>query len=174
MCVVFLQYNMTIALYLAFKKMKNILFILMLLAISPLTFSQADNTLMEEDFSWLTGSWERVNDNPKNKTTEFWEKISSQEWKGLGLTVQDTDTVFMEHMKISKREDDLYLNVSTPGNSEPIDFKITKHDKSSFIAENPAHDFPNKISYELTTAGIKATVSGSGKTIDFIFKRTEN
>jgi len=42
---------------------------------------------------------------------------------------------------------------------------------NSFVCENPQHDFPKKISYLKEGNKIKATISGDGKSFDYLFEK---
>ena len=56
-------------------------------------------------------------------------------------------------------------------NETPTLFKFTSQTDSSFVAENPAHDFPTKITYWLENKELKAHVSNSEFGIDFVFEK---
>ncbi|WP_315820030.1 hypothetical protein [Paraflavitalea speifideaquila] len=58
-----------------------------------------------------------------------------------------------------------------PQNKEPVYFKLTAITKDGFTCENPNHDFPKKIDYKLDGNKLRATISGDGKAIDYLFER---
>lgn len=152
--------------------MKTYFTLILLLSCWVPSFSQSEEVpSLEENFSWILGDWKRTNGDVKNTTRESWEKVSSLEWKGVGLTTQGTDTVFMEHMQLTIQQGEHYLNINTFQSDDITSFKITQFDDVSFVAENPANEFPKKIFYRKTDRGIKATISGGGKTIDFVFEK---
>jgi hypothetical protein len=58
-----------------------------------------------------------------------------------------------------------------PENKEPVYFKLTTITDHSFTCENPQHDFPKTISYIKDGIKLKATISGNGKSIEYLFDR---
>jgi len=123
-----------------------------------------DSNIQKPHF--LIGNWERLDDKEGKKTYEFWK----QDFTGLGLTLRGTDTVFKEILSIVSINDTLTLKVEGV-NDTPTLFKITSQTDSSFIAENPQHNFPTKITYFLENEQLKAHVSNSEFGIDFVFNR---
>lgn len=144
------------------------LFTVTFIFVCSLTFSQESTT---NHFSWLIGEWARTNSQPGKITTEQWGKISNQELQGIGVTVKKSDTVFYEKMTLKTANKDLFFIVITPQNKDAVHFKITSFNKNSFECENQENDFPKKITYRKTSDGLKATISGDGKSIDFLFER---
>jgi hypothetical protein len=65
----------------------------------------------------------------------------------------------------------LYYVVDTPGNNKPVHFEITSVSKESFVCENPAHDFPQRIEYRFDGKQIRARVSAGSHGIDYVFER---
>lgn len=58
-----------------------------------------------------------------------------------------------------------------PENQEPVYFKFTTLTDSTFVCENPDHDFPKKISYTLKENRLTALLSGGGREVEFLFER---
>ena len=127
-----------------------------------------------EDFNkldWLQGTWTRTNVNPGRTAHEKWQKISSTEWQGLGISMNGNDTVFVEKLKLVIKDGKIYYVADIVENQEPVHFKFTVITDNGFICENPQHDFPKKISYQKNGSGIKVTISGDGKSIDYLFEK---
>lgn len=116
--------------------------------------------------NWLVGKWERVNEKPNKKTFEFWHI----DLTGKGFTLRENDTVFKEILSIVSINDTLTLKVEGV-NATPTLFKITTQTDTSFVAENPKHDFPTKIEYWLDRQQLKAKVSNKEFAIDFVFDK---
>jgi hypothetical protein len=116
--------------------------------------------------SFLLGSWERLNDKEGTETYEIW----NADFSGLGITLKGNDTVFKEILSIVSINDTLTLKVEGV-NEIATQFKITSQTDTSFVAENPIHDFPTKIKYWLENKQLKAHVSNKGFGIDFIFEK---
>lgn len=119
--------------------------------------------------SFLIGNWERLHEKEGKKTYEIW----NSDFTGLGITLKEKDTVFKETLSIAFINDTLTLKVEGINNT-PTLFKVTSQTDSSFIAENPTHDFPTKIKYWLENQQLKARVSNKDFGIDFVFERLEN
>lgn len=117
---------------------------------------------------FLIGNWERLQEKEGKKTYEIW----NSDFTGLGITLKEKDTVFKEILSIISINDTLTLKVEGV-NPTPTLFKITNQTDSSFVAENPTHDFPTKIEYWLENQQLKAKVSNKEFGIDFVFKRKD-
>jgi hypothetical protein len=120
---------------------------------------------------WLIGSWSRTNVKPGRSGIEIWMKKSNDEFVGKGINLRGTDTTFVEKLKLISREDKIYYVADVPQNKEPVLFELTSQNGTSITFENPKHDFPKKITYELNGNQLKATISGDGKSIDYWFER---
>lgn len=128
----------------------------------------------EQDFKkleWLAGSWTRTNNKPDQTGKESWTLVSPYKLVGKGYTLKGTDTVFVEKLSIILKEETIFYVVEGAGNARPTYFKFSSITKDSFVCENPKHDFPQRIAYKLENGIVKATVSGQGKHIDFVFAK---
>jgi hypothetical protein len=85
--------------------------------------------------------------------------------------MRGTDTTFVEKLSLRVEAGVLYYVSDVPENKKPIYFRVTEASPTSLVCENPEHDFPKKIAYHLEGDGLKATISGDGKAIDFYFRR---
>lgn len=121
-----------------------------------------------QNIDWLQGKWLRINDKPNQQTFEFWAKN-----RGLGFTMQESDTVFKEKLEILNRHGRLYLEVEG-ANERTTLFKFTSKTDSSFICKNKDNEFPKKIYYLLQNDTLKAAVSNEDITIDFVFVKQKN
>lgn len=127
-----------------------------------------------QKISWLLGKWERTQMKPGKSGVEIWEKVKTNEWRGRGISLNGTDTSFVEKLKVVEENGQLFYVSDVPENAKPVYFKITAASDSYFACENPQHDFPKKIEYRLQgTNGLKATISGNGQSMDFYFIRKE-
>ena len=141
--------------------MRTIVFFVCLLFIFSCT---SETKPQKPDF--LFGEWIRINDKPGNTTYEFW----NSNFTGLGLTLKDKDTTFKEILSIISINDTLTLKVEGV-NETPMFFKFTSQTETSFVAENPTHDFPTKINYWLDNKQLKARVSNKEFGIEFVFEK---
>ena len=121
---------------------------------------------------WLEGSWQRENTKPGTTAFEIWE-WNKKTLTGIGFTLEKSDTVFVERLRIVAKDENLFYVADVAHNPEPTYFKITSVNKTGFTSENPAHDFPKKIEYTLDGNRMVSTISGDGKEIPFIFTKTD-
>lgn len=124
------------------------------------------------DFSkldWLQGTWNRANTKPGRSGHERWVKLSPTAWQGFGVTMRGNDTAFLEKLQLVVKNNTIYYIADVPENKSAVYFKLTAITETGFVCENPEHDFPQKISYQKEGNGIKATISGNGKSMDYMF-----
>jgi hypothetical protein len=151
---------------------RNYLFVISLL-ISTSAISQVKSN-QAEDFkklSWLVGSWNRTNAKPGRSGVEQWKQTQPQELRGTGVNLKGTDTTFVERLRIIIKDNSIVYVADVPENQKPVYFKLTEITESGFVCENPEHDFPKKISYQLEGNKLKAQISGDGKAMDYLFEK---
>ena len=134
------------------KKITGILIIL-------LSMSCSQKNITRHDFDWLIGSWIRTNDKEGNITYEHWTKISSVEYKGLGCTLQNSDTIFKEQLRLIKI------------NENPTLFLLTNQTENSFASENEFNEFPKIIEYSVHDKVLLAKISDGDTEISFTFEK---
>ena len=138
-----------------------------LVAISYTLSAQSPLSKLE----WLLGEWNRTNAKPGRSGVEIWKKTSSQEFVGKGINLRGADTTFVEKLKLIVKDNKTFYVADVPENKAPVLFEMTSVSASTVTFENPSHDFPKKISYELNGNKLKATISGDGKSIDYLFEK---
>ena len=81
-------------------------------------------------------------------------------------------------MQLVKRTDGFYFVAMVKGQNgdKPVSFKVTRSTPVSFVAENAAHDFPQRIEYRLKNnsrlqAVISGIIKGKKRQVKFLFKR---
>ncbi len=120
-------------------------------------------------FEWLIGNWERSNDEPGQTTYENWTKANESRYDGVGFTMQGSDTVWQENTKLMKKGTAWIFSATGKGESKSTDFILTTMTDNSFVCENAANEFPKKIDYHLLGDSLRATISGGGPEIVFLF-----
>jgi len=155
--------------------MRTLLTLLTLLFLSSFSnpVIEASKITKEADFSWLLGSWQRVNEKEGVQTFEHWKQASNELYLGMGCTLKEGDTIWQEAIqlrKVGKRWD---FEVKGKGETKPTVFALTKIEKESFVCENPENEFPKVIGYQKNGTGLSAIISGGGPDITFEFKRID-
>jgi hypothetical protein len=124
--------------------------------------------------AWLTGSWAfEVNGRA---VTEQWMAPDGGMMLGMSRTVVRGRAVDFEFLVL--REDahgDIYYD-ARPSGQEPASFKLVHLAPNEVTFENPAHDFPQRITYRLSEGGkLDAAIEGTknGKTMraEFPYQR---
>lgn len=118
--------------------MKYFLFIIILIS-ANITFGQTQFP------TFLQGTWKTEN----KETYERWDKLNDETLKGFSYRIKDGQMMVSEYLEITKKGNDIVYTATVlqQNAGKGIDFKLTKsEDVYSF--ENPAHDFPKKISYQ--------------------------
>lgn len=115
------------------------------------------------DVSWLIGSWETSPDEHGCTYREEWHQETP-----MLLTGQSRETCnpplterepYDEALRMEAEANGL-VYVAWPTGQDRTEFPLTAGSTTGFVAENPDHDFPNRIEYRRTAAGIDAIVSG--------------
>ena len=141
---------------------------LLILLVCLVFIFSCDTETQPEKPEFLVGKWIRTNDKPGSTTNEIWNK----NFTGLGFTLKGKDTTFKEILSIVSMNDTLTLKVEGV-NETPTFFQFTSQTDTSFIAENPTHDFPTKIKYWLENKQLKAHVSNKEFGIEFVFEKID-
>lgn len=125
-------------------------------------------TAQLQPFSWLKGKWKLES----KESYEVWSDVKGK-LKAISFELNDGDSTITETIEIQSRNSQFYFIPDVAGDQPPVEFKITELTASYFVAENPDHDFPNVIRYQLLKINgqqiLSATIEGGGKTIHFKF-----
>jgi hypothetical protein len=148
--------------------------LILVLLFSQVAFSQPESVQQKlKDLSWLEGTWNRTNVKPGRAAHERWVRTENNDLQGWGVSMNGSDTSFVEKIRIALKDNELNYVADVPENKEPIYFKFTELTATGFVCENPTHDFPKKISYRLDGKNLKATISGDGKSMDYLFVKKD-
>jgi Domain of unknown function (DUF6265) len=123
--------------------------------------------------NWIQGTWTCSNPKPGRTLQEHWNKVSDEELRGYSLSMKGADTLSFEKMHILMKDNELFFVADVPENKKLIYFRITEINDSGFVCQNPDHDFPKQISYSVNGNKLKATISGNGKSIDYLFEQNK-
>ena len=161
--------------------MRKFLFIVILLTISNGMVSRLlfINNKMET-FNWMTGSWKM--ETKRGMIMETWISSNDSTLSGESIRVSITGgTELLEKIQLVHRNHEYFYIPVAQGQNEnkPVKFKITTFSETGFVAENPEHDFPKRISYNLMSKdSIHAFIDGGPlqpeKKSDFFYSRIKN
>lgn len=146
-------------------------------------YRQAEDIEMPEpakatisDLSWLAGAWVG-----KKSTGSSVEERWSPPLGGAMLAVSRSvntggKMVAFEYLRVVERAGGL-VYIAQPGGKTPTEFTLTELTTKRAVFENPRHDYPKRIVYELSEEGdLSATIGylKGGTPRRFDFKREEN
>ena len=159
-------------------KKKNIFFIISLsLLCSNLLMAQFTINDFYKLHS-LSGVWKR--DVSRGMNQELWTKISDFEMKASAYNISNSDTILRESVVLTFKDGVIKYEVTAfdQNDNKAIPFILTNIKNDVFTFENPNHDFPNKIIYDISdknkiSAMVEGIINGSMKKIDYNFNRVE-
>ena len=131
-------------------------------------------------FKWMVGSWSMKTKN--GSIIETWVSLNDSTMGGESIMVRNTgSSQKLENIRLIHRNKEYYYCPTAIGqnNEQEVKFKITSYSENGFVAENPEHDFPKRISYRLVTKdSIHAFIDGGpsmpDKKSDFYYSRNKN
>lgn len=130
------------------------------------------------DVQWLAATWVGTKKGATSTTTfeERWSPPLGGAMLAVSRTVSRDKMVAFEYLRIVERDGGL-VYIAQPGGRPPTEFVLTELDKTRAVFENPRHDSPQRITYELSaegrlTASIGFTKGGTPRR--FEFKREGN
>lgn len=123
----------------------------------------------------LVGTWSMR--TPQSVITEQWQRVNDTTLQGKTWRIVGKDSSLQETMQLVRMGNDIYYipTIRDQNNGQPVSFKLRILKLVGFIAENPAHDFPQKITYRFKDEDhLDARVEGKqGKTTgEVIFRYT--
>jgi hypothetical protein len=155
--------------------MKNSTIIISALMLSALIAMQSE--FVFKKLYALEGKW--LMKTSKGYVGEEWKKINNQYLQNRGFMIRGRDTIITERVALKETGDGIFYTstVENQNNHQPVSFKLTKSDNNIFVFENPHHDFPKRIVYELiTTDSLHAYIDdgnpGTNKRQDFYYKKS--
>ena len=161
--------------------MNRVVFGLLIMAASAAGCHHKKNEVAEtvSRFRWLNGSWHMKEGN--GMITEYWKTVNDSLMEGSSGFIEGDSTTPFENTRLFRRKDAFYYEAKAAGqnNEQPVEFKLTSYTDSGFVAENPMHDFPRRITYKLVNKdSIHAFVDGGpavpDKRSDFFYSRNKN
>ena len=118
---------------------------------------------------WLRGRWCGAHDG--GTFCETWRDAPGPSLRGEGAFERGGARVFGEALAVEQRPDGVFY-VATPEGEGTTAFRLTPRTDAEAVFENPAHDFPTRITYRREGAdGLVAVVEGPSRSLTFSLTR---
>jgi hypothetical protein len=147
----------------------------LLFCLSALSWSLAANA--QDHFpSWLSGTWQ-VGQGVQQRF-ESWQPEHDSLLYGRSYRVNGKDTIVAETIVLSRRNARLWYIPTVAGQNkgQAVPFGSTTVTARQLVFVNPAHDFPQQITYtrignDSLLAEISGTLKGQPRRVQFPMKR---
>jgi hypothetical protein len=154
----------------ALSKGANVRLVIIVAALSGLVTTQATEL---DRLRWLGGCWEMQ--RGQRITTEMWMPPAGGLMMGASRTVNGGQVRATEQIQLEVQNGRL-VYIALPSGQAETRFESTEVTDSGFVVENPAHDFPQKISYrrrgaDSLIARIEGPMQGQTRGIDYPMRR---
>lgn len=104
------------------------------------------------DLEWLAGAWVGTRSSGSS-IEERWSPPLGGAMLATSRTVNTSGKmVAFEYLRIVEREGGL-VYIAQPGGKTATEFVLTELTKTRAVFENPRHDYPKRIAYELSAEG---------------------
>lgn len=123
------------------------------------------------DLRLLEGKWTSYEGILFN---ESWLVINDSLMRGIGFSLNGTDTAFSEQLVLKRIGDTVFYGALVEGNNGFIYFWLEKAGRGHWIFKNPDHDYPNIIEYKLKNDTLLETTTSNirgNKKINFKLKK---
>ena len=128
------------------------------------------------DLAWLAGAWVGTKSSGSS-VEERWSPPLGGAMLAVSRSVNKSGKMFaFEYLRIVERDGGLFY-IAQPGGTTPTEFVLTELTTTRAVFDNPRHDYPKRIVYELTTdGGLSATIgfTQGGTPRRFEFQRESN
>ena len=128
---------------------------------------------IEHEFDWLIGNWKRIPQTDSLTTLEKWEINQNSILAGHGIVLKGQDTIWQENMLFYEADSNWTFKVNTPGNQDWVTFLLSIKSDTSFVVQNPAHDFPKRIHYFMNQNKLCAIVANRERSLEYTFEKLE-
>lgn len=128
------------------------------------------------DIAWLSGAWLGKRSSGSS-VEERWSPPLGGAMLAVSRSVNTSGKMFaFEYLRIIERDGGL-VYVAQPGGAKPTEFLLTELSATKAVFENPRHDYPKRIAYELSPDGVLSATIGyikGGTPKKFEFQRDSN
>lgn len=157
---------------------KYLVAITVFIVITSFVIKQGSADKVFKQLHALEGKW--IMKTKKGFIGEEWVKINDDYLQNKGFFVKGTDTVVTERVSLRKTTEGIFYTstVEDQNNKQPISFMLTAAGNNVFVFENPAHDFPKRITYHLVSvdslhAYIDGGADAAGNRQDFYYHKVK-
>lgn len=128
-----------------------------------------------EALAWLAGCW--TGKTGRNEFREHWMRPAGGLMLGMGRTTSRGKAIGYEAMRIEADPAGVPVFTAKPSDKPEASFKSIKFDATGIVFENPDHDFPQRIKYQLRPDGtldarIEGNLKGREARIEYPMQRT--
>lgn len=111
------------------------------------------------DLTWLAGAWVGTRSSGSS-IEERWSPPLGGTMLAVSRTVNTSGkTVAFEYLRIVERDGGL-VYIAQPGGAKATEFVLTEHNATRAVFDNPRHDYPKRIVYELSAEGGLSATTG--------------
>jgi hypothetical protein len=125
-----------------------------------------------KDVAWISGCWELTGNG--RHVAEQWMPAEGGTMMGVSRTVAGAKTTEWEFLIIREGVRGLEY-VARPSGQPEATFALARVLATEVVFENPAHDFPKRITYkrdgDTLLASIEGPMNGQTRKIDFPYKQ---
>jgi hypothetical protein len=126
--------------------------------------------------AWLAGSW--TFERNGKVVEEQWLAPAGGTMVGMGRTVANGKTIEHEFLLLHEDASGEILYTAKPSGQPEASFKLVRASDVEVVFENPAHDFPQRIKYNLQPDGsllaaIEGETEGKARRVVFPYRRTK-
>lgn len=124
--------------------------------------------------AWLGGCWQ--SETAEAGSGEHWLPLAGGTLLGVSRTVRNGRTAEFEFMQIRALDDGRLAFIALPSGQSYTEFPLAQFTATGAVFENPAHDFPQRVIYELDAGGVlRARIEGLRRgelrTVEFPMRR---
>lgn len=155
------------------KSFNTVIVILFCFVLAAPLQAQPDAKTVIAKLSWVTGTWVRANNTKANRSqTETWVS-SPTGYSGKYVTIINGDTSFVEKFSLLIKDKAVFYVAHGPKDSVPVYFRLTGITETGFVAENPANEFPKKVTYKRTKNNLTTVITDDYSMKEYVFERKQ-
>lgn len=144
---------------------------LLLAACTPFAQAQTDPFA---SVAWMAGCW--TQNGREAGSVEQWMAPAGGLMLGMARIVKGGRVIEFEFMQLRADAEGRLSFIAQPQGRPPTEFKLARQAEAEAVFENPAHDFPQRVSYrragpDQLLARIEGERNGKVRGIDFAMQR---